>query len=252
MKLTKYLIIQVVLLSLSSAIDYVRIAIIPEYDNPWVTTLISGRNFSDPITTKIQLTIPDKPDTVFSINVTKDGNLDFNKEKYFYINGTPSVTTKDNISEFAYMINSEGYTKPGDREFLYNISFSEPIKQLELEIQEPLGGENFSYSGFFGKESEDSEGIISHKTILRDIPANLERKIRLSYQNNSGLNTNQILGEKIIEKGQSDNKAIGNKKKIKRHKLYTWEPILTLIVITIIAYFIVKINGASESGFKKL
>ena len=111
---------------------------------------------------------------------------------------------------------------------------------------------NFSYSGFFGKESEDSEGIISHKTILRDIPANLERKIRLSYQNNSGLNTNQILGEKIIEKGKSDNKAIGNKKKIKRHKLYTWEPILTLIVITIIAYFIVKINGASESGFKKL
>tara|TARA_S200000501_G_scaffold98676_1_gene92078 strand:- start:97260 stop:98018 length:759 start_codon:yes stop_codon:yes gene_type:complete len=252
MKLIKYTIIQVVLLSLSSAIDYVRIAIIPEYDNPWVTTLISGRNFSDPITNKIQMTIPNKPDTVFSINVSKDGNLEFNDERYFYINGIPTVITKNNISEFAYMINGEGYTEPGDRKFLYQISFSEEIKQLELEIQEPLGGENFSYSGFFGKEDEDSQGIVSHKTILRNVPADLKREISLSYQNNTGLNTNQILGKKIIDKEKFDNEIITNKKKIIRHKLYTWEPILALIVITIIAYFTLRMKRVSDTGFKKL
>jgi hypothetical protein len=209
-----------------------RMSIIPEYDQNMVTILFSGHRPVDLPDTPFLFTVPLDVDTVSLIRTNPDGELDFIQVPTQEINEFKWVAIPLGLVEFAFMINSTKFIDPGDRHFEYDLSFSEKVGEFDLEIQEPLAAENFNYTGFQGQSAQDAHGQTTHAIQWTNIPANEIRSISMSYLNSRGLTTRSALAEIMAltqQQGQPDKPV----KKIKRHRLYIWEPLIALGVVTV-------------------
>jgi hypothetical protein len=146
------------------------------------------------------------------------------------------------------MINSTRFTEPGNRHFEYFLSFSEVIGEFNLEIQEPLPAENFEYSGFQGEKAQDAHGQTTHSIQWQNILENETKLISISYSNYRGLTTRSALAE-LMTLSQKKDLPKQPINKIKRHKLYIWEPLIALAVVTLFIAIIMMVyqNGKTNS-----
>lgn len=222
-----------------------RLSILPEYDQNVVTILFTAKRGIENAKSSLYFSVPDDVDTVSEIETLPDNNINFNVVSTKNINGKKWVEISDDLIEFAYMIHSSPFPKPGQREFKYNLSFSQEVTNLNLEIQQPLAAEKFRYKGFDGQESRDSNGQISYSAKLENIPNGSNRFITISYVNPLGLTTRNVLKELM---SLSQQKEIRQEpvKKIRRHKLYIWEPLFALGVLILITA-IVMMNTTVKS-----
>jgi len=152
------------------------------------------------------------------------------------------------LNEFAFMINSTKFPEPGNRHFEYSLSFSEVIGEFNLEIQEPLPAENFEYSGFQGEKEQDAHGQTTHSIQWQNILENETKLISISYSNSRGLTTRSALAE-LMTLSQKEDLPKQPINKIKRHKLYIWEPLIALAVVTLFIAIIMMVyqNGKTNS-----
>jgi hypothetical protein len=116
------------------------------------------------------------------------------------------------------------------------------IGEFNFEIQEPLPAENFEYSGFQGEKTQDAHGQTTHSIQWKNILENETKLISISYSNSRGLTTRSALA-KLMTLSQKDAlpKQQSINKKIKRHKLYIWEPLLALLVVTLFIAIIMMV-----------
>lgn len=232
MKIFKYFICIISICVIKADLSHGRLSIIPEYDQNRVTILFSGHR-TDQFNQELFLfSVPHDVDSVSLISTKSDGRLEFITELTMEKNGLKWVKVSKDMIEFAYMINSSKYENSGERNFEYEISFSEKVQSLNLEIQQPLSAENFSYTGFNGETSDDAHGQINHTVKLESIDAFQKRLISFSYLNRRGLTTRGVLAD-LMNLSQQKESIDVPRKKIKRHKLYSWEPIIALGIVTL-------------------
>tara|TARA_B100001996_G_C18624207_1_gene579056 strand:+ start:218 stop:1024 length:807 start_codon:yes stop_codon:yes gene_type:complete len=218
--------------NLSGSWEQGRLSIIPEYDQNHITILFSAVRSSTFLEDEIRFSVPDNVDSVAYIKKRDDGKLEFILYPTYKDSGLNWAKIRLEAREFAFMINTQKFNNFGNRDFNYEISFSHPITDLFLEIQEPLAATNFSYSGFTGKKNIDENGISTYSTNLVDILPNENIMVALSYNNIRGETTQNILSELTLK--SEEESSI----KINRHKLYIWEPIITIGVISLFTIFI--------------
>jgi hypothetical protein len=226
-----------------------RMSIIPEYDQNNVTILFSGHRLDETQKMPFYFTVPLDVDSVSLIKTNTNGELDFVLIPTRLIKDLKWVEVSPDLNEFAFMINSTKFTEPGNRHFEYSLSFSEVIGEFNLEIQEPLPAENFEYSGFQGEKEQDAHGQTTHSIQWQNILENETKLISISYSNSRGLTTRSALAElmTLSQKEDLPNKQPINK--IKRHKLYIWEPLIALAVVTLFIVIIMMVyqNGKTNS-----
>jgi len=228
-------------------LNHGRMSIIPEYDQNIVTILFSGHRADDTKKTPFLFTVPLDVDSVSLIKNNPNGEFDFVLIPTRLIKGHKWVEVSSELSEFAFMINSTKFLKPGNRYFEYELSFTEAIGEFDFEIQEPLAAENFEYSGFQGKTSRDAHGQTTHSIQWTNIPANETRMISFSYLNSRGLSTRSALAE-LMALSQQEDRPVKPIKKIKRHNLYIWEPLIALGVVTLFAAMIIMVFQNSKTN----
>ena len=233
---------------LYGGISHGRLSIIPEYDQNMVTILFSAHRSEEDAQSSFLFSVPSDVDSVSQIETLPDGDLNFIRLPALEKDGMKWVEVPQKLIEFAFMINCSPFPIPGPRTFEYNLSFSQTVQNLNLEIQEPLAAEKFVYDGFVGKSSTDAHGQTTHAVELNSISAKSKRFFSFSYLNPRGLTTRSALAE-LMTLSQQEGRPVQPMKKIKRHKLYIWEPLAALGVVTLITAIIMMVfqNGKNNS-----
>ena len=250
MRFSTFIIFILGVVNLKGDLSHGRMSIIPEYDQNNVTILFSGHRAENTQKTAFLFTVPLDVDSVSLIKSNSNGEIDFIPIPAQLIKDLKWVEVSPDLNEFAFMINSTKFPKPGNRHFEYYLSFSEMIGEFNFEIQEPLPAENFDYSGFQGEKKEDAHGQTTHSIQWKNILENETKLISISYSNSRGLTTRSALAELMTLSQQDappDEQPIN--KKIKRHKLYIWEPLVALLVVTLFIAIIMMVyqNGKTNS-----
>ena len=248
MRFSTFILFILGVVNLKGDLSHGRMSIIPEYDQNNVTILFSGHRADDTQKTAFFFTVPLDVDSVSLIKTNSNGELDFVLIPTLLIKDLKWVEVSPNLNEFAFMINSTEFPEPGNRQFEYSLSFSEVIGEFNLEIQEPLPAENFEYSGFQGEKAQDAHGQTTHSIQWQNILENETKLISISYSNSRGLTTRSALAELMtLSKKEDLPKQPINK--IKRHKLYIWEPLIALAVVTLFIAIIMMVyqNGKTNS-----
>ena len=250
MRFSTFIIFILGVVNLKGDLSHGRMSIIPEYDQNNVTILFSGHRADDTQKTAFLFTVPLDVDSVSLIKSNSNGEIDFIPIPAQLIKDLKWVEVSPDLNEFAFMINSTKFPKPGNRHFEYYLSFSEMIGEFNFEIQEPLPAENFKYSGFQGEKTQDAHGQTTHSIQWKNILENETKLISISYSNSRGLTTRSALAELMTLSQQGaplDEQPIN--KKIKRHKLYIWEPLVALLVVTLFIAIIMMVyqNGKTNS-----
>jgi len=94
-------------------LNHGRMSIIPEYDQNIVTILFSGHRADDTKKTPFLFTVPLDVDSVSLIKNNPNDELDFVLIPTRLIKGHKWVEVSSELSEFAFMINSTKFLKPG-------------------------------------------------------------------------------------------------------------------------------------------
>ena len=222
-----------------------RLSIIPEYDQNLVTILFTAQRGIKDQKSPIYFSVPDDVDSVSKIETLPNNQINFYVIPTKTIDGKTWVEISPDLVEFAYLINSSPFLKPGPREFEYNLSFSQQVTNLNLEIQKPLAAEKFRYIGFDGQKSSDSNGQTTYFVELDNIPTGSSRLIKISYENPLGITTRDALQElmSISEQKKLPQNPV---KQIRRHKLYIWEPLFALGVLSVIIAIVIM-NSSVQS-----
>ncbi|MBT3501453.1 MAG: zinc ribbon domain-containing protein [Candidatus Marinimicrobia bacterium] len=248
MKISTITLLLIGVVSLKGDLKHGRMSIIPEYDQNLVTILFSGHRLDSESTVPFQFTVPDDVDSVSFIQNKSGGELDFIQIPTQLINNQKWVEVSSTLPEFAFMINSTEFNEPGNRHFEYNLIFSEKIIEFNLEIMEPLAAENFTYDGFDGETSKDAHGQTTHLVQWTNISANDAKSISLSYLNARGLSTKSVLAE-LMGRSQKEMRPTMPVEKVKRHKLYIWEPLIALSVVSVLIIIILlNVKNKNESN----
>ena len=229
---------------------YVRVSVIPEYEQNLVTVLMSFDRQSDANTNTLSFTLPNNTDSVYIINRGLKNQLDFNSVNYYEKDGYKWVDIPNLEKENAYMIITNKYKLKGKREFNYKLLFSEKIKQIDLELQEPLAAENFKYLGFKGDSSTNSKGQISHKTTIFDFLKSQSINLFFEYINNSGNTTKTELNKTSVSSQKNKQNLSKNRQKVNRYSLYTLEILLALLIVTSLIISILLFLYKRESVLK--
>jgi hypothetical protein len=229
---------------------YVRVSIIPEYEQNLVTVLMSYDRLNNVNSDVLSFTVPNKTDSVYIINRGMKNQLGFNSVNYYNMNGYKWVDISNIEKENAYMIITNKYEVKGRRQFNYQLLFSEQIKQIDIELQEPLVAENFNYTGFKGEKLTNNKGQNSYKKTLFDFPKNQSLNLFFEYINNSGNTTKTELNKSSISSDNNKPKFSKNRQKINRYSLYTFETLLALFIITALIVLIILILNNRGSILK--
>tara|TARA_B100001250_G_scaffold413954_1_gene449940 strand:+ start:1584 stop:2396 length:813 start_codon:yes stop_codon:yes gene_type:complete len=231
---------------------YVRVSIIPEYEQNFVTVLMSYDRLSEVSTNVLSFTVPNKTDSVYIIDRSMNKQLGFTSVNYYKKDGYKWVDISNIEKQNAFMIITNKYEIKGERDFNYQLLFSEKIKQIDIELQEPLAAENFNYSGFKG-EKLTNKGQNSYKKTLFDFPKYQSLDLFFEYINDSGNTTKTELNKTSIFSENNKQKSSKNRQKINRYKLYTLETHLALFIITslIVSIILFLNNRESISKCKK-
>ena len=226
---------------------YVRVSVIPEYEQNLVTVLMSYERESDVSFNTLSFTLPNNTDSVYIINRGINNQLGFNSVNYYEKDDYKWVDIPNLKKENAYMIITNKYKLIGKREFDYKLLFSEKIKQIDLELQEPLAAENFKYLGFEGDTSTNSKGQISYKTTIFDFLKSQSINLSFEYINKSGNTTKTELNKTSIFSQKNKKNFPNNRQKVTRYNLYTLETLLALFIIIflIILTFLFSYNRES-------
>ena len=229
---------------------YVRVSIIPEYEQNLVTILMSYEKLSAFDSNMLSFTIPNKTDSVYIINRDLKNQLGFNPVRYYNKDGYKWVDISNIEKENAYMIITNKYEIKGEREFNYQLLFSEQIKQIDIELQEPIIAKNFNYTGFKGEKLTNDKGQNSYKKTFFDFPKNQSLDLFFEYINNSGNTTKTELNKISISSEDNKPKFSKNRQKINRYNLYTFETLLALFIITFLIVSIILFLNNRESILK--
>ena len=235
---------------LKSEEHYVRVSVIPEYEQNLVTVLMSFDRQSDANINTLSFTLPNNTDSVYIINRGLKNQLDFNSVNYYEKDGYKWVDIPNLEKENAYMIITNKYKLKGKREFIYKLLFSEKIKQIDLELQEPLAAENFKYLGFKGDSSINSKGQISYKTTIFDLLKRQSINLFFEYINNSGNTTKAELNKTLVSTQKNKKNLPNNRQKVSRYNLYTLETLLALLIVTFLIISILLLFYNRDSALK--
>ena len=248
MRFSTFILFILGVVNIKGDLSHGRMSIIPEYDQNNVTILFSGHRADDTPKIAFLFTVPLDVDSVSLIKSNANGELDFVLIPARLIKDLKWVEVSPDLNEFAFMINSTKFSKPGNRHFEYSLSFSEMIGEFNFEIQEPLPAENFEYSGFQGEKKQDAHGQTIHSIQWKNILENETKLISISYSNSRGLTTRSALAE-LMTLSQKEGIPKQPINKIKRHKLYIWEPLVALLVVTLFIAIIMMVyqNGKTNS-----
>ncbi|MFL3009111.1 MAG: zinc ribbon domain-containing protein [Candidatus Neomarinimicrobiota bacterium] len=148
------------------------------------------------------------------------------------------------------MIITNKYKLKGKREFDYKLLFSEKIKQIDLELEEPLAAENFKYLGFEGDTSTNSKGQISYKTTIFDFLKSQSINLSFEYINNSGNTTKVELNKTLVSPQKNKKNLPNNRQKVNRYNLYTLETLLALFIVTFLIISILLLFYNRDSALK--
>lgn len=215
-------------------INNVRISIVPEYEENLTTILLSLERINIDKKNNFSLTLPNDVDSVYIINKTDDGKLVFEAISYYEIKKEKKINVIHQ-KDIALMIKTKKYNKAERRYFNYKLSFSKNISTLNIEIKEPLKIKDFSYSGIDGKLEIDDFGQKSFRQIKENINMGEVENIAFNYINKEGITTITVL-DSIINSAKIEEEVF--KQEIKRYKIYVWE---TLIVLFLISSFVLII-----------
>ena len=200
MRFSTFIIFILGVVNLQGDLSHGRMSIIPEYDQNNVTILFSGHRAENTQKTAFLFTVPLDVDSVSLIKSNSDGELDFIIIPTRLIKDLKWVEVAPDLNEFAFMINSTKFLKPGNRHFEYYLSFSEMIGEFNFEItdvQKRLGDLFVHY----GK-------VVSGSVKLND---NVEMKIDVERRDNIRAyhsathllheSLRRVLGTHVIQKG---------------------------------------------------
>ena len=229
---------------------YVRVSVMPEYEQNLVTVLMSFERDSDINFSTLSFTLPNNTDSVYIINRGLKNQLDFNSVNYYKKDDYKWVDIPNLEKENAYMIITNKYKLKGKREFNYKLLFSEKIKRIDLELQEPLAAENFKYLGFEGDSSTNSKGQISYKKTIFDFLKSESINLSFEYINNSGNTTKTELNKTSASPQKNKENLPKNRQKVSRYNLYTLETLLALFIVTILIILILLFLYYRESVLK--
>ena len=229
---------------------YVRVSVIPEYEQNLVTVLMSFDRESDDNVNTLSFTLPNNTDSVYIINRGINNQLGFNSVNYYEKDDYKWVDIPNLEKENAYMIITNKYKLKGKREFDYKLLFSEKIKQIDLELQEPLAAENFKYLGFEGDTSTNSKGQISYKTTIFDFLKSQSINLSFEYINNSGNTTKAELNKTLVSTQKNKKNLPNNRQKVNRYNLYTLETLLALFIVTFLIISILLLFYNRDNALK--
>ena len=227
--------------------NFVRMSIVPEYEQNLVTTLFSFNRIIKDESQILSFTLPDDIDSVYLINRSSNNQLGFTSVNFYMKDGFNWVDVPNTDPENAYMITSKKYQQKGIRDFNYQLMFSEKIEQIDIELEEPLVAEKFRYNGIDWEDSINEKGQKIYKntyiSILKDQPLNLF----FEYINVKGNTSKSILEETLNSPSVNNLKLTERRKTVSRYNLYIWESLLALFIITVLIILIlITINNRNN------
>lgn len=222
-----------------------RLSIIPEYDRNAVTVLISGHKVE--ATQSMMISLPTDVDSVSLIQSEANGDLSFQALPIISENNQKWVKTPTDKSDFAIMILTVPFKGPGHRHFDYDIQFSSLVESIDIEVQEPMAATSFKLKGIQGDPIQDPHGQTTHQTQLSQLNPDSKISIQLEYENPQGKTTRELLQEMM---NMSQNAPTNRQppQEIKRHKLYVWEPLIAVGVLTVLVIIFMKMNQTTSQN----
>jgi hypothetical protein len=228
-------------------LEYARIAIVPEYEGNNIVIFISGKTDSTGMDGTLEFAIPQETDSLMQIKFIDENDVDVQPFPYNRKADNNWVNAGEISGEFAFMIISHHFHTPGKRNFTFNMEFNQVIHVLSLEIQEPPMATQFHSSEVEAEIEDDPHGQKIHSVHLHEFEAGTKKSIHISYNNERGMTTKNMLQEMIDN--QSDMPpARGQQKKkpVVRHKLYLWQPTVIAVLLAIIIGFIYSQQSATS------
>ena len=227
-------------------INNIRMSIIPEYEENFTTILLNVDRINLDLKNDFSMTLPDDIDSVYLIDKIEENSLNFKSISYKKTKIEKKITLPFTSTTSLMMITKK-YNKTGKRYFNYKLSFSDKISILDIELREPLIGENFSYSGFNGELEIDNFGQRSYRKVKENINKSEVNIISLTYINKMGTTTITKL-DSINNSESLKNKD--KKQKIVRYKIYVWETLIVLFLICSLV-MIISFNSKNKQIVKK-
>ena len=235
------LIIFIFLFSSAKSIGKLRIAVLPETKEDMVTMLINGSDYKQD-SNVFSFSLPAGTDSAFAIQTNQLDPIKFIPVEIFKENDILFIKVKKTKESFAYMINVFPEKIKGEFYFSYDMNFSNLINRLEFEIREPKEMSNFKIIGFKQITKIEEADFYIHLGVKERIFEQDTSKIIIRYSFNKNPepldneNENKIFieSEEIIE---PKNKVIN------RYKLYSWESLISVLIIFSFSAFIIRYNN---------
>lgn len=231
-------------LSILYSIENIRIAVIPQTKENMVTMLITGTGY-ELDSKEFLFSLPTGSDSVFTIQTNQSNPIRFVPKDIYKENKISWIKVKKNKPSFAFMINVFPEKNDNYYYFDYNMNFSTSIDRLEFEIREPKNISNFNIMGLKQTTKVEERDAHIYIGILENLSKDETRNIKIEY---SVMKIDELLNEKDFNENiEKTGNAIEPKNNvIKRYKLYTWESLISVLIIFIFSVVIIKINNLNK------
>ena len=232
------------LFSILNAIQNLRIAVIPQTKESMVTMLITGTGYE--LDSDVFLfSLPLNSDSAFTIQTNQSNPIRFIPIEIYKENKTSWIKVKKDKPSFAYMVNVFPDKNDGNYYFNYRMNFSDPIDILEFEIREPKDILSFNITGLRETTKIEEKDAYVHIGILEKLSKQDTAKIIIKY---SIKKSDEFLKEKDINKKNDEFTNITDQKNkvIKRYKLYSWESLISVLIIFLFSVIIIRNNNLNK------
>lgn len=218
-------------------INNARISIMPEYNFKGITILFQAENETF-LEDSSLFSLPNTADSVFRIIYDQNNIMELKKKKITSLENRKWITLPSDSGVFAFMIKTQVFKENIKREFKYDIIFTNNVSNLSVEVQKPLRAKNFLLLNEEFEFEKNSNGTSSHFFYFDSITMGSGKKVFFEYTKDSALENIQ---------NENNDSGIPNENILKeeplRHRLYIWEPIIALSVLSIVVLLISLISN---------
>ena len=225
----------------------------PEYDQPGILVIISGKVDDQHLPKTLEFRVPSETkkvlasgiiDTMGTLGIVPIENR--GQEKWVSL----TLTSSDFHVEFYY----DPFTDDHVRQVTYDLQFGHDIPEYMFAVQRPIRAENYTLPESDMESFQDQHGITFYRKLMPSLLANEIYRVVFSYENHTGETTIDQLRKMMAETEQG-----GGMPDIppaaylaeKRHRMPLLEPLAVLALVAVVVGFLFYRQKKSESQPQK-
>ena len=233
----------------SDTFDEFVFSLWPEYDQPGILVIISGKLNDGHLPKTLEFRVPSETEKVLAAGIVDTmgtlGSVPIENrgpEKWVSLN----LTSSDFHVEFYY----DPFTDDHVRQVTYDLQFGHAIPEYMFAVQKPIRAENYTFPESDMESFQDQHGITFYRKLMPSLLANEIYQVVFSYENHTGETTIDQLRKMMAEteqEGGMPNMPPAALLADKRHRMPLIEPLAVLALVAVVIGFLFYRQKKGES-----